>query len=64
MMKKKLIAILELLYSKRKQLKLRDRNAIYWSFYCVNDNGKMTLHDAPQIIHYILFLLLQAYVFF
>jgi hypothetical protein len=48
---------------KKKQLRPHDRNASYWSFYCVNDNGKVTFHDAPQIIHYM-FLLFQSYVFF
>jgi hypothetical protein len=58
-----MIFFLELLHSQRKQLKPHDRNALYWSFYCVNDNGIVTFHDAPQIIHYM-FLLFQSYVFF
>jgi hypothetical protein len=29
------------------------KNAICWSFYCVNDNSKINL-DVPQMMHYLL----------
>ncbi len=47
---------MELLHSQRKKLRPHDKNALYWSFYCLNDNGKVAFYDAP-IIHYIFLLL-------
>jgi hypothetical protein len=44
---------IELLHFQRKKWTPHNRNNLCWSFFYVNDNGKVTL-DAPQIMHCML----------
>jgi hypothetical protein len=41
-----------LLHSQKKKWRPHDKNALSWSFICVNDNGKV-IFDAFKIMHYM-----------
>ncbi len=49
----KIKQILQQLQIQRKKKCLDNRNAICWSFYCVNDNSKVNL-DVPQMMRCLL----------
>jgi len=51
--KKKTNQILEQLHLQRRKWQPHNRNVLYWFFYCVNGNAKVSL-EAPHIMYCIL----------
>ncbi len=51
--KEKTKHILEQLQIQRRKWCPRNRNALCWSFYCINDTSKVN-PDAPQMMHCLL----------